>query len=212
MFQSTHPFGCDVLFGRVTADTRSFNPRTRLGATHRHVIIIRRLFGFNPRTRLGATCVPSSLVFAVLVSIHAPVWVRRAFLFVGLPFFSFNPCTRLGATLNCVDVEDGTTVFQSTHPFGCDFLPLSTALLPLRFQSTHPFGCDLLENVNHNVPMSFNPRTRLGATRLPFQRQNEQTFQSTHPFGCDSENFIFSLLSFTSMYLSSHYRVLFGSD
>ena len=98
MFQSTHPFGCDVLFGRVTADTRSFNPRTRLGATHRHVIIIRRLFGFNPRTRLGATCLsfrwssilqfqsthPFGCDFELCrrgrrhdrVSIHAPVWVR----------------------------------------------------------------------------------------------------------------------------------------
>ena|GEM_PF-883816 len=55
MFQFTHPCGCDV-YSRVPSPV----PRS-----------------FNSRTRVGATCMLLILNPSGVVSIHAPVWVRR---------------------------------------------------------------------------------------------------------------------------------------
>ena len=55
MFQFTHPCGCD--------------PQLQPGRPRRH--------GFNSRTRVGATPSGTLELYGFIVSIHAPVWVRR---------------------------------------------------------------------------------------------------------------------------------------
>ena len=55
LFQFTHPCGCD---------SKSMKP-------------IKSSSCFNSRTRVGATKDGETLTWAVYVSIHAPVWVRR---------------------------------------------------------------------------------------------------------------------------------------
>ena len=75
-FQFTHPCGCDSVGPSTLTPFSRFNSRTRVGATIHHA-------GDGEE---------------YLVSIHAPVWVRRSPL--------------------CV-VTEGTE-FQFTHPCGCD--------------------------------------------------------------------------------------------
>ena len=53
-----------------------FNPRTREGATKR-IVEMAENFGFNPRTREGATHLICAIKQLKMVSIHAPVKVRR---------------------------------------------------------------------------------------------------------------------------------------
>ena len=189
MFQSTHPFGCDCERTRGHGTAECFNPRTRLGATLSRLNRPFRL-SFQSTHPFGCDSIKSG---------NSGSCMR------------FNPRTRLGATRGVYPVYPGEHV--SIHA------PVWVRLW--RFHLLRPHRC-------------FNPRTRLGATwgvyllatddavsihapvwvrrTGPLKGRWWQMFQSTHPFGCDSENFIFSLLSFTSMYLSSHYRVLFGSD
>ena len=54
LFQSTHPYGCDMIRQLIRPGSKSFNPRTHTGATRRC-----RFSGasvcFNPRTHTGAT-------------------------------------------------------------------------------------------------------------------------------------------------------------
>ena len=71
-----------------------FNPRTREGATGGQMILRTPKLGFNPRTREGATRYPRLPRLPRIVSIHAPVRVRR----LRLP------------------VSARRTRFQSTHP------------------------------------------------------------------------------------------------
>ena len=97
------------------------------------------------------------------VSIHAPVWVR--------------PAPRIPAGCNCR--------FQFTHPCGCDLHGYSgTTRRPL-FQFTHPCGCDQSSTGATPPEMSFNSRTRVGATRYQRRQGPSCRFQFTHPCGCD---------------------------
>ena len=79
------------------------------------------------------------------------------------------------------------------------------------FQFTHPCGCDILLLKTRQICLSFNSRTRVGATywlrpgeqddavsihapvwvRLSWaaHRARFQRFQFTHPCGCDGPNF-----------------------
>ena len=120
-----------------------------------------------------------------LVSIHAPVWVRRKSRGTALKasLFQFtHPCgcdpyRRHGLA------QDG--VFQFTHPCGCDLLlalrepsPFVSIHAPVwvrqfrfqeagmgkQFQFTHPCGCDSGEGSVFIKPYRFNSRTRVGAT------------------------------------------------
>ena len=120
-----------------------------------------------------------------LVSIHAPVWVRRKSRGTALKasLFQFtHPCgcdpyRRHGLA------QDG--VFQFTHPCGCDLLlalrepsPFVSIHAPvwvrptrygykcfyLLFQFTHPCGCDPHVVATINLIAGFNSRTRVGAT------------------------------------------------
>ena len=55
-----------------------FNPRTRVGATEEGEQEAGKDLGFNPRTREGATRQDKRSPVRAMVSIHAPVRVRRA--------------------------------------------------------------------------------------------------------------------------------------
>ncbi len=55
----------------------SFNPRTREGATHQLIWHVPQRNSFNPRTREGATYADKYEDGSYMVSIHAPVRVRR---------------------------------------------------------------------------------------------------------------------------------------
>ena len=75
-------------------------------------------------------------------------------------------------------------VFQSTHPYGCDFFSDQVNLegfvsihapIRVRRRSTSRMPCSLC----------FNPRTHTGATLADMARSTIVKFQSTHPYGCD---------------------------
>ena len=161
---------------------------------------------FNSRTRVGATFYEGADRFAYIVSIHAPVWVRRV------------------AVHSSIDIK----LFQFTHPCGCDNprnprvqrIPCfnsrtrvgATAIIQHTvetrpFQFTHPCGCDGISSANAASTSCFNSRTRVGATVsrvLQAHRRNVSihapvwvrlhsiagdnpfvVFQFTHPCGCD---------------------------
>ncbi len=130
-----------------------------------------------------------------LVSIHAPVWVRRKSRGTALKasLFQFtHPCgcdpyRRHGLA------QDG--VFQFTHPCGCDLLlalrepsPFVSIHAPvwvrptrygykcfyLLFQFTHPCGCDLPGPGRPALLGRFNSRTRVGATRRIRRRMQQE--------------------------------------
>ena len=118
---------------------------------------------FNSRTREGATKKQLGGRIGLLVSIHAPVWVR----------------------LYDVYIVIGLLEFQFTHPCGCDLVrhPIATMqrvsihapvwvrhpiAAPIgffvKFQFTHPCGCDFVFFWILLVSFGFNSRTRVGAT------------------------------------------------
>ena len=101
-FQFTHPCGCDCM------------------AT------VGQLAGpcFNSRTRVGATSLNPPQLPYLLVSIHAPVWVRR----LHIPPLSIPP------------------EFQFTHPCGCDKLSRPYILRTCSFNSRTRVGATLGRN------------------------------------------------------------------
>ena len=166
MFQFTHPCGCDGMMDNLISGIPGFNSRTRVGATNGfHIVSTERVVsihapvwvrpavdkvrddlmkfqfthpcgcdnkwhddlnletGFNSRTRVGATPRNPSNNSNQIVSIHAPVWVRQKHYIMNTQI----------------------TLFQFTHPCGCDI---------------HPPG-------EQPGTMSFNSRTRVGATNIP---------------------------------------------
>ena len=120
-----------------------------------------------------------------LVSIHAPVWVRRKSRGTALKasVFQFTPPCGCDPDRRHGLAQDG--VFQFTHPCGCDLLlalrepsPFVSIHAPvwvrptrygykcfyLLFQFTHPCGCDNFDSRKRAWASSFNSRTRVGAT------------------------------------------------
>ena len=76
----------------------------------------------------------------------------------------FNPRTRWGATL--LDVGIALAIPVSIHaPVWVRLMLCRVQDVDKKFQSTHPFGCDSNCHVVSFGGNSFNPRTRLGATR-----------------------------------------------
>ena len=167
-FQSTHPCGCDDQQAQATTltpeisihaplrvrrcvstatyfKTSYFNPRTLAGATCMDVSGANRLAHFNPRTLAGATFALVLKVALALISIHAPLRVRRFQIFIHIikpKFQSTHPC-------GCDDYIGGIcilcTTFQSTHPCGCDITLVNADNTAIIFQSTHPCGCDSIK-------------------------------------------------------------------
>ena len=140
-FQFTHPCGCDTSSTVSGSRSSSFNSRTRVGAT--------------PHCRL---CGKSGHV-----SIHAPVWVRRASFF--LPAGQFR--------------------FQFTHPCGCDTLmDVFYSLMPGFNSRTRVGATGTPTRGAENRPVSIHAPVwvRQSATLPDF---DEGVFQFTHPCGCD---------------------------
>ena len=140
---------------------------------------------FNSRTRVGATPTRLRRNTGAMVSIHAPVWVRPTE----------------------VTSYDYNSVFQFTHPCGCDHPMSKIEFSKQVFQFTHPCGCDRIPGVPSYTRTCFNSRTRVGATFLcrhlrcgqrvsihapvwvrrirARRRRPGCRFQFTHPCGCD---------------------------
>ena len=97
---------------------------------------------FNSRTREGATKKQLGGRIGLLVSIHAPVWVR----------------------LYDVYIVIGLLEFQFTHPCGCDRKP-QILLHPARcFNSRTRVGATHGLRRSQGLQSGFNSRTRVGAT------------------------------------------------
>ena len=140
---------------------------------------------FNSRTRVGATAHELACRRGHYVSIHAPVWVRLS---------AWIPKSSL------MEVSIHAPVWVRREANG-------NARKRCGFQFTHPCGCDYLSSLLHLPPISFNSRTRVGATRRedffsypllvsihapvwvrPFKIEAFSglvMFQFTHPCGCD---------------------------
>ena len=120
---------------------------------------------FNSRTRVGATKKQLGGRIGLLVSIHAPVWVRpeaapvaapaKKFQFthpcgcdnnalkIAVEHSGFNSRTRVGATFDPVDLIMFLEV--SIHaPVWVRHFPVILIPQAFRFQFTHPCGCDIL--------------------------------------------------------------------
>ncbi len=97
-FQFTHPCGCDQQCFENCYNPAPFQFTHPCGCDPGALSRRFRLPGFNSRTRVGATNVIRGNGRALTVSIHAPVWVR----------------------LMAEVAENLVTVFQFTHPCGCD--------------------------------------------------------------------------------------------
>ena len=142
LFQFTHPCGCDLLLSIPSSVAFCFNSRTRVGATGQVV-----------KGRVRRT-----------VSIHAPVWVRRA----------------------SGRQQPGRKRFQFTHPCGCDRTMHGQTLATGSFNSRTRVGATIISDplclileVSIHAPVwvrqdprdqrgnqqSFNSRTRVGATQ-----------------------------------------------
>ena len=163
--------------------------------------------GFNSRTRVGATWLFALSTDLLVVSIHAPVWVRL------VPIMACPCMIKFQFTHPCgCDAERWHIIliplqFQFTHPCGCDLRWMNLTWCACGFQFTHPCGCDI-PTVLVGIPCSgFNSRTRVGATpsiTIPIgivgvsihapvwvRRVGNRTarliasFQFTHPCGCD---------------------------
>ena len=183
-FQSTHPYGCDVMgsqpwrYRHVSIHapirvrpvkplactlTHSFNPRTHTGATRREKCSCRGQSGFNPRTHTGATSPVIAALSLQMVSIHAPIRVRRLSLDLqGHSLSCFNPRTHTGAT----------------GVYMAELMPLEVSIhAPIRVRRVHRYSPAEV--------VGFNPRTHTGATMLNKDFSLSHMFQSTHPYGCD---------------------------
>ena len=163
-FQFTHPWRCDN--------------------THVKYIYIAKCF--NSRTREGATPTEMVVSFTCSVSIHAPVKVRRRQRLILCRQSRFNSRTREGATQCTSFVSVSITSFNSRTCEGATSrntqyqqlyrvsihapVKVRRHVLPhlsnfLEFQFTHPWRCDVVGYLVLVIFVSFNSRTREGATR-----------------------------------------------
>ena len=186
-FQFTHPCGCDRSFPESASLFISFNSRTRVGATFGGFPIRRNPGRFNSRTRVGATRFRFRKQFLIIVSIHAPVWVRPMTLFCPGATVTVSIHAPVWVRLLASPPLARKNLFQFTHPCGCDTLPWlfpfrgrvsihapvwvrprgrSKYLYAPKFQFTHPCGCDIIRDV---------------------WESGRAKFQFTHPCGCDQE-------------------------
>ena len=140
-FQVTHPCGCD-------SQTTEHSDRQ---------------ISFNSRTRVGATSSSVSEVSGFQVSIHAPVWVRRANSNSLSSIRSFNSRTRVGATI-LVPQDKGASPVSIHAPVWVRQPDDGALRQANKFQFTHPCGCDMRRKRVKPAYPSFNSRTRVGAT------------------------------------------------
>ena len=163
VFQLTHPWGCDF------CKTLSICPKIY----------------FNSHTREGVTYFSALHDDDTVISTHTPVRVWRSALHFHQGQRDFNSHTREGVTCNLqpcqtlrpdfnshtregvtqikTDLISVFTIFQLTHPWGCDRLKLKNHVWQ-KFQLTHPWGCDLYNRLPLSTTFNFNSHTREGVT------------------------------------------------
>ena len=76
-FQFTHPCGCDKLFDKIIKSDNLFQFTHPCGCDNAPKLVAQQETSFNSRTRVGATVSFNVFGSHNVVSIHAPVWVRR---------------------------------------------------------------------------------------------------------------------------------------
>ncbi len=150
---------------------------------------------FNSRTREGATKKQLGGRIGLLVSIHAPVWVRLydVYIVIGLLefqfthpcgcdgkcpassyyLFSFNSRTRVGATVPRPSEKVIRRVSIHAPVWVRPVRGQGISLTPT-FQFTHPCGCDSANHYKVPPPICFNSRTRVGATLHNYDKQQSE--------------------------------------
>ena len=195
-FQSTHPYGCDVMgsqpwrYRHVSIHapirvrpvkplactlTHSFNPRTHTGATRREKCSCRGQSGFNPRTHTGATSPVIAALSLQMVSIHAPIRVRRLSLDLqGHSLSCFNPRTHTGAT--GVYMAELMPLEVSIHaPIRVRPAAATGGSCRIRFNPRTHTGATSCRIRTSSVSLCFNPRTHTGATTTLTSLQSSQS-------------------------------------
>ena len=81
------------------------------------------------------------------------------------------------------------SLFQLTHPWGCDHTRQAGYCSFSIFQLTHPWGCDAKGYYSRTHRKHFNSHTREGVTSGILRVGSLSTFQLTHPWGCDALQF-----------------------
>ena len=180
----------------------------------RHDCLFKRCF--NSRTRVGATLEPCMGRPWQLVSIHAPVWVRLAFRTLYGFASSFNSRTRVGATCwrPCGDCGHGVSIHA---PVWVRPVWTVSCLGSKRFQFTHPCGCDPRPRDIVNFWISFNSRTRVGATSKPKPSTDKQHVsihapvwvRPRNPFVC---RLIFRVSIHAPVWVRRQKRIVTGRD
>ena len=139
---------------------------------------------FNPRTRKGATAAPGGSRGAKVVSVHAPARVRPPGSISGIGCASFNPRTRKGATSGSGASARSMRRFNPrTRKGATGEYRTAPGVDPVSIHAPARVRPSLFWTRRYSD--SFNPRTRKGATSPRYGRAGMTTFQSTHPQGCD---------------------------
>ena len=105
----------------------NFNSHTREGVTRQSNRLLIYGSNFNSHTREGVTLRFIKLYLIHNISTHTPVRV-------------WPPDLAAAALIS---------LFQLTHPWGCDSSHSSSSSASSRFQLTHPWGCDFFYSTYH---------------------------------------------------------------
>ena len=142
----------------------SFNSRTRVGATSPVKTASLLVASFNSRTRVGATVRVHVFKIQILVSIHAPVWVRQRSLLTACLYIQFQFTHPCGCDLPLSSMGNDWTSFNSRTRVGAtgDFPPRRHQ--SDRFNSRTRVGATPTCEPKAEPYVSFNSRTRVGAT------------------------------------------------
>ena len=119
MFQSTHPFGCDIdidvffLFFDVSIHAPVWVRLERWDLTRPSIM-------FQSTHPFGCDCGAAGLGISGEVSIHAPVWVRLNLVAIQRADILVSIHAPVWVRPNIAISIIRCFTFQSTHPFGCD--------------------------------------------------------------------------------------------
>ena len=129
----------------------------------------------------------------IIISTHTPVrvWQNQTSLFE--IWWKISTHTPVRVWLSIICGSNPTSIFQLTHPWGCDVVTASDASAAEKFQLTHPWGCDLITKGSRysEVISTHTPVRVWHLTQFTIIFINE--FQLTHPWGCDSSPSPYSL-------------------
>ena len=143
IFQSTPPYGGDVI------------PPVNLTFTG----------DFNPRPRMGATVVFQGDCHICTISIHAPVWGRQmSWTFVAWSG-AFQSTPPYGGDMAGTWRSLGSRPFQSTPPYGGDWPSRQNLWTRGYFNPRPRMGATAAAKDAPAIAPNFNPRPRMGATR-----------------------------------------------